>query len=84
MSPICALCNEPAIGDARPMNTRGDWAHRVCLLRSALGGIGHFEDHDLWCVERGDPDGGRTYYQSALEVDDWYAAQGQQLMEDKD
>ena len=76
---ICALCNEPAILDARPINRGADRAHRVCLLRSALGGIGHLEDHDLWCVKRGDPDGGRSYYRSALEVDDWYAALGQQL-----
>jgi hypothetical protein len=42
--------------------------HKECGLRAVSGGIGHFEDHQLWCKTRHDPDGGRTYRQSALEV----------------
>jgi len=53
----------------------GKWvtqhAHRECLLREVMGGIGHLEDHDFWCLGVGDPDGGRTYRQSALEVAEW-------------
>lgn len=46
-------------------------AHRECSLRSVLGGIGHLEDHHHWCQHEGDPDGGRSYRQSALEVWSW-------------
>ena len=42
--------------------------HRECSFRSVIGGIGHHEDHTYWCKQRGDPDGGRTRRQSALEV----------------
>jgi hypothetical protein len=49
-------------------------AHRACLLREVVGGIGHLEDHARWCVVEGDPDGGRTYRQSAIEVDEWVAS----------
>jgi hypothetical protein len=42
--------------------------HKECGLRAVSGGIGHFEDHHLWCQVRHDPDGGRTRRQSALEV----------------
>lgn len=73
---ICPLCSEP-IGDndldVRPINGDGR-AHRPCLLRSVVGGIGHLEDHERWCLGEHDPDGGRSYRQSALEVDDWVAA----------
>lgn len=69
----CPLCDEGfVIGDqAQLIGTPSGlgWAHKECLLRSVIGGIGHHEDHQLWCVERGDPDGGRTFRQSALEVD---------------
>lgn len=80
MRNLCPLCDEPvddADRDTRPVGTgRGlvvD-AHRPCLLRSAVGGIGHLEDHDRWCTVEGDPDGGRSYRQSALEVDAWVDA----------
>lgn len=43
-------------------------AHRECSYREVKGGIGHWEDHAYWCGEKGDPDGGRTRRQSALEV----------------
>jgi len=42
--------------------------HRECALREVTGGIGHLTDHQQWCVEADDPDGGRTPRQSALEV----------------
>jgi hypothetical protein len=51
-------------------------AHRACMMRSVIGGIGHLEDHDFWCAVMNDPDGGRTYYQSALEVAEWVTRNG--------
>jgi len=77
--PRCPLCEEvvtPNNHDARRMGGHNEWAHRECLLRSVLGGIGHLEDHQRWCIEAGDPDGGRTYRQSALEVDQWVHRHG--------
>lgn len=75
MTTTCVLC-EQTIGageDTRPMGgpTGPSLAHRECLLRSVLGGIGHLEDHQHWCIEVEDPDGGRTYRQSAIEVEKW-------------
>jgi hypothetical protein len=72
----CPLCAEPitAAEDRRPL--AAGFAHRECLLRSAVGGIGHLEDHNLWCVLRGDPDGGRSYRESARAVDAWIHAHG--------
>jgi hypothetical protein len=52
-------------------------AHDECMLRSVLGGIGHLEDHDHWCNEVGDPDGGRSYRQSAIEVAAWAREHGE-------
>jgi hypothetical protein len=69
----CALCDEPIVDGATGMS---ELAHRECLLRSVIGGIGHLEDHAHWCLDMGDPDGGRTYRQSALEVDVWIAQHG--------
>lgn len=54
-------------------------AHRECMLRTVLGGIGHLEDHQHWCNEMHDPDGGRTFRQSALEVDAWVHKHGVEL-----
>lgn len=43
--------------------------HKECNLRSVMGGIGHFENHEYWCKGPGqDTDGGRTKRQSAIEV----------------
>lgn len=80
IAPPCLLCHE-AIGpneEARPISDGHGpkLAHRECLLRSVLGGIGHLEDHQHWCNEVGDPDGGRSYRQSALEVDEWVMKHG--------
>jgi hypothetical protein len=45
--------------------------HAACALRSLLGGIGHLADHAYWCGERGDPDAGLSYRESALRVAEW-------------
>ena len=50
--------------------------HRECSLREVMGGIGHLEDHDHWCSEIHDPDGGRTRRQSSLQVWDWINRHG--------
>lgn len=77
---MCLLCGEPITNnqDARPISDGHGpkLAHRECLLRSVYGGIGHLEDHQRWCVEAGDPDGGRSYRQSALEVEGWVMKYG--------
>jgi hypothetical protein len=41
-----------------------------------MGGIGHLTDHYYWCKQMNDPDGGFTYRQSALLVDQWVANHG--------
>lgn len=53
-----------------PEGARG--VHKECALRVALGGIGHHENHDLWCTQLHDPDGGRTRRQSAILVWELY------------
>lgn len=45
--------------------------HPECMLRMALGGIGHLTDHAYWCGERKDPDMGLSFRESALAVDQW-------------
>ena len=71
----CILCETP-VQEGDRGNFMGSEkglvpAHRECSMRSVLGGIGHHEDHQLWCLQRHDPDGGRSYRQSALEVWEW-------------
>lgn len=51
-------------------------AHRECLLRSVVGGIGHLRDHRYWCEIMNDPDGGMTYRESALQVALWVEKYG--------
>jgi len=72
MSDLCVLCDEPIRPHetANPMMTAEGprRAHRECALRAVVGGIGHWEDHAYWCGQMQDPDGGRTFRQSALEV----------------
>lgn len=51
-------------------------AHRECLLREVMGGIGHLIAHDHWCTEKQDPDAGLTYRQSAKLVDAYVSAVG--------
>lgn len=67
MPPDCILCDEP-IQHLDVVHISPGYAHRECGLRSVLGGIGHHEDHEKWCVIMRDPDGGRSYHQSAVEV----------------
>lgn len=65
----CSYCGEPiSEGDRGGVTATMGAFHQECAFRSAMGGIGHHENHAHWCKEVGDPDGGRTYRQSALEV----------------
>jgi len=76
---ICPLCEDPepvlALDDGES-TVDGRLAHRDCLLRVVLGGIGHLENHAYWCREKGDPDGGRTARQSGIEVAAWVREHG--------
>lgn len=67
----CEFC-EPTAGVT--FNPRDQ--HVACALRSTLGGIGHLMDHAYWCGERGDPDAGLSYRESALFVAEWVQAHG--------
>ena len=65
----CLWCSESIeAGDMGGWLASGEPYHQECTYRNVVGGIGHLENHTLWCTHRGDPDGGRTYRQSALEV----------------
>jgi hypothetical protein len=84
MNMDCLLCGEPVTDHPSTCAVMASYedgvfvdrlAHRECMLRSVAGGIGHHENHAYWCVQMGDPDGGRTYRQSALEVAELFAAQ---------
>lgn len=72
----CVLCGEETTWQDLGYYAQTNPMHRECALRSVLGGIGHLEDHQRWCIEAGDPDGGRSYRQSALEVDEWVHRHG--------
>lgn len=72
----CPLCEQTILAGEDVRELMNGRAHRECLLRSVLGGIGHLEDHQHWCNEVGDPDGGRTYRQSAIEVEEWVHRHG--------
>ena len=68
----CILC-ETSVGISDQGSFMGNEnglqpAHRECLLRSVVGGIGHHRDHYFWCRQKGDPDGGYNYRESALQV----------------
>lgn len=76
----CALCST-AVADGeshRTINTPEGIspAHRECLLRSVLGGIGHLTAHEYWCLQQHDPDMGMNYRESALAVDQWVHEHG--------
>lgn len=76
---ICPLCDDPEPVlpvEAGESTVDGRLTHRDCLLRVVLGGIGHLESHAYWCRERGDPDGGRTARQSAIETAAWVRKHG--------
>lgn len=70
----CILCDEPfdkpTKGVMPPVTVSSlegpGSAHRECMLREVIGGIGHLIAHQYWCVQQHDPDGGLTYRQSAL------------------
>ena len=70
----CELCDE--LCDAAFEGVVTMHAHRECLLRSVVGGIGHLIAHEYWCVQRSDPDAGLTYRQSAKLVDAYVCAVG--------
>ena len=80
----CPLCDEPVTAEqsadpgAQRLDGLGGYrvAHRECLLRDVMGGIGHLENHAFWCIEADDPDAGRTLRQSAIEVDEWVRTRG--------
>jgi hypothetical protein len=84
MSYYCPLCEEPILlnEDFGPINGGTERAHRECLLRCVMGGIGHLTNHAYWCVEMYDPDGGRSYRQSALEVDQYIHALAEESAND--
>ena len=66
----CELCHE-GIEPGRQYNMGENShmvAHRECLMREALGGIGHHLGHEYWCSIRRDPDAGLTRHQSAVLV----------------
>lgn len=78
----CGMCTEP-IEDGRGTGevfrlggVPSGLAHQECMMRSAVGGIGHLEDHAHWCTVEHDPDGGRTYRESALQVFAWVKEHG--------
>lgn len=71
----CELCEEPCLREERAL-VHPLIAHRQCLLRSTVGGIGHLIGHDYWCTERHDPDAGLTYRQSAILVAVYVAVVG--------
>lgn len=50
--------------------------HPSCAARAVVGGIGHLVDHAYWCGERGDPDAGLSYRDSALRVAEWLKVHG--------
>lgn len=75
----CPLCSEPVIvgtDDISAFRIGGLLTHRECALRSAMGGIGHLTDHEVWCCQRGDPDAGLSYRESSLAVSGFVDANG--------
>jgi len=51
-------------------------AHRECMLREVMGGIGHLIAHPYWCGTHNDPDAGLTRRQSSLLVDAYVHVMG--------
>lgn len=77
----CSFCHEMIVDGDQGSFVFGltgaqEPVHRECSLRMVLGGIGHLEDHQRWCKGEHDPDGGRSYRQSALEVWAWVQEHG--------
>jgi len=70
----CVFCEEELDGTDTaewPIGTSDGprQAHRQCMLRSTLGGIGHLIAHPYWCTEHNDPDAGLSYRHSAQLVE---------------
>ncbi|MBA0085442.1 MAG: hypothetical protein HRJ53_10635, partial [Acidobacteria bacterium Pan2503] len=75
----CELCGEPVQafeqgtfltvmeGDSGTLTARLAPVHRECSLRNVLGGIGHLQNHAVWCGLKHDPDAGYSYRESALK-----------------
>ena len=79
----CYFCSEPIeasqeVAEGRFFDAEGHERrnHRECALRAVLGGIGHLNEHEYWCVQMKDPDGGLSYRESALLVDEWVRRHG--------
>jgi hypothetical protein len=74
----CLLCDDEVGDDTATLYTEDgpQQVHRVCMLREVMGGIGHCIAHEYWCVQKDDPDGGLTRYQSARLVDAYYHVVG--------
>ena len=72
----CDLCGEAILPHHDRDMARPIVAHRECMLREVLGGIGHLMDHAHFCGQMDDPDAGLTYRQSALLVDEWVHVMG--------
>jgi hypothetical protein len=82
----CLLCVEPIETSDRGTFVFGKTGrlcpvHVECMTRAVAGGIGHIENHAYWCKAERDPDGGRSYRQSALEVWAWIAEHGMPPLE---
>lgn len=66
--PRCELCEEPVLPGERKASPKTMTAHWECMLRAVLGGAGHHEDHDRWCITERDPDAGLSMRDSARRV----------------
>ena len=73
---VCELCNEEILDHHERADCRPLVAHRECMLRNVMGGIGHLMDHDHFCLDCHDPDAGLSYRQSALLVDEYVRVMG--------
>jgi hypothetical protein len=73
---ICELCDEPILVTEGMAPVFPMVAHRECLLRSVMGGIGHLIDHKHFCLVKQDPDAGLTYRESAKLVAVWVELKG--------
>jgi len=75
--PLCQTQIDPAADNVPIQMLDGiRHAHRECMMRNVMGGIGHLTNHAYWCTQMHDPDGGMTPRESALAVDAWIEAHG--------
>lgn len=66
---VCMSCERAFLaGDNGAVMPSGYAQHRECVLRSALGGIGHHVDHARYCRGELGSDAGLSPRQSALLV----------------